>query len=185
MSILAEPVISIFLRSFLILLFAGAAFSKLRHGEEFFGVVRNFRLMPEWLARPFAAALPWVELATAIGLAVPATAAHAASVAGLLLALFGVAIGINVWRGRTAIDCGCFRGGLKQSVSGRLVLRNAVLAAMAFALAVSVPLGRAPDPLELGLGVVAAALAMLLYLSASLLGHLQGARSNTSLFSKG
>jgi hypothetical protein len=47
MPLLGEPVVTVFLRSFLILLFVAAALPKLRHGDEFFGVVRNFRLMPE------------------------------------------------------------------------------------------------------------------------------------------
>jgi hypothetical protein len=107
--LLGEPVVTVFLRSFLILLFVAAALPKLRHADEFFGVVRNFRLMPEAMARPFAAVLPLAELALAAGLAVPATAAIAAAGLGGLLVLFGLAIAINVVRGRTAIDCGCFR----------------------------------------------------------------------------
>lgn len=184
MSILAEPVLAIFVRSFLILLFAGAALSKLRHGEEFFGVVRNFRMTPEWLARPVAAALPWLELATAAGLAIPASAPVAAAFAGGLLILFGVAIGVNVARGRTAIDCGCFRNGMKQPLSWLLVGRNAVFAAAAFALAWSLPGASAPTPVALAVGVLASGLAMLLYFSVSFLGGLQEkARLHSSSFS--
>ncbi|WP_309299067.1 MauE/DoxX family redox-associated membrane protein [Methylopila jiangsuensis] len=186
MSLIAEPLVTTFLRSFLILLFAGAALSKLRRTEEFFGVVRNFRILPERLARPVAAALPFVELATAAGLAVPAVAPYAAGTASGLLIVFGLAIGANVVRGRTAIDCGCFRDGLKQPLSWRLVGRNAVLALAAGGLAAALPLARPAAPVELAVGVAAAGLAMLLYFSASLLGGLSaGARRAPSLTSKG
>ncbi len=185
-SILAEPLVSTFLRSFLALLFATAAVSKLMHREEFFGVVRNFRLTPEWLAAPIAAALPFVELAVAAGLLIPMLAPHAALAAAGLLAVFGIAIGVNVWRGRTAIDCGCLRNGMKQPLSWLLVARNAALALFALGAAWAAPMARAAEPLEFGLGVAAAALAMLLYVSASLLTGLQNAvRSNQAQYSKG
>lgn len=185
-TVLAEPLVTTFLRSFLALLFATAAVSKLRHRDEFFGVVRNFRVTPEGLALPIATALPVVELAVAVGLAIAATASLAALVAAGLLALFGVAIAVNVWRGRTAIDCGCMRNGMKQPLSWLLVARNAALALCAVGTAWAVPLSRAAEPLEFLLGVVAAGLAMLVYVSASLLGGLQHAMpANRPHYSKG
>ncbi len=181
-ALLAEPVITVFLRSFLILLFVAAALPKLRHDEEFFGVVRNFRLMPEAMARPFAAGLPWVELALAAGLAVPATASASAAGLGALLVLFGFAIAVNVARGRTGIDCGCFRNGMKQPLSWLLVVRNASLALLAFGLAWLVPVAPAAGPLDLAIGFAAAGLAMLLTYGVSLVSDFQaGARlSSTS-----
>lgn len=185
-SILVEPLVSTFIRSFLALLFAAAAVSKLLHREEFFGVVRNFRLTPEWLAAPIAAALPFGELAVAAGLLIPGLAPYAALAAAGLLAVFGVAIGINVLRGRTAIDCGCLRHGMKQPLSWLLVARNVALALCAVGAAWAAPLVRAAEPIELVLGVVAAALAMLLYVSASLLSGLQNAvRATQAQYSKG
>lgn len=186
MSLLAEPLVTTFLRSFLILLFVGAALSKLRYGEEFFGVIRNFRLTPERLARPVAIALPWLEIAVAAGLVVPAVAPLAAGAAGGLLILFGLAIGINVARGRTAIDCGCFRNGMRQPLSWLLVGRNAALALAAFGLAAALPVARSAEPVEIAIGVAAAILATVLYFSASLLAGLQaGSHSRGSLYSKG
>ena len=185
-SILAEPLVSTFIRSFLALLFVTAAVSKLRHREEFFGVVRNFRLTPEWLDAPIAAALPIVELAVAAGLMIPAVVPFAAPTAAGLLVAFGFAIGINVWRGRTAIDCGCLRDGMKQPLSWLLVARNATLALLALGASFAAPMARAAEPLDLGLGIAAAALAMLLYVSASLLTGLQNAvRVDQAQYSKG
>ena len=184
MAVLAEPVVTTFVQALLILLLASAAIPKLRHGEEFFGVVRNFRLMPEALARPFAAVLPWFELGIAVGLMFPATAPFAAGAAGGLLILFGIAIAINVARGRTAIDCGCFRNGMKQPLSWLLVFRNAGLALAAFALAWALPVTPVASFLDLVVGGAAAVLAMLLTYGASLLNGLR-AGARPPHFSKG
>lgn len=113
MDLIDAPVLAAFVKSFLMLLFVTAALSKLRNLDEFHGVVRNFRLMPDALARPVAYLLPPAELATAIAIAVPATSQVATALAGALLVVFGAAMAINVLRGRSQIDCGCFRNGLK------------------------------------------------------------------------
>ena len=60
--VLQEPLIHWALRSFLAALFATAALSKLTGMEEFHGVVRNFRLLPDMASRAVAMVLP-VELA--------------------------------------------------------------------------------------------------------------------------
>ncbi|HRO15341.1 MAG TPA: MauE/DoxX family redox-associated membrane protein, partial [Paracoccus sp. (in: a-proteobacteria)] len=44
---LSQPTVLLFLRVFLALMFAHAALSKLGHRDEFFGVVRNFLILPE------------------------------------------------------------------------------------------------------------------------------------------
>jgi len=178
----SDPLVTIFVRSFLALLFAGAAYSKLRHQEEFHGVVRNFRLMPEWLAAPFAKILPWLELAIAIGLLVDASVPFAAAGASVLLVVFAIAIGINVARGRKAIDCGCFRTGYKQNLSWLLVARNAVLAAGGLLLATAPEAIRAVTVVDIVTGVLAALVAMTLYFTAGLVsGVATTARNNAHL----
>lgn len=182
MRLLSDPLVTTFLRSFLALLFVGAALSKLRHQDEFMGVVRNFRLMPEMLAAPFAAVLPWVELAVAAGLLVDPVLPYAAAAASGLLVLFAVAMGINVARGRKAIDCGCFRTGYKQSLSWALVLRNVALAAAGVGLLVLVDASRATTWADIVAGAFAASVAMLLYITFGLLGGVAAtARDNSHL----
>lgn len=178
----SDPLVTIFVRSFLALLFAGAAYSKLRHQEEFHGVVRNFRLMPEWLASPFAKVLPWLEVAIAVGLLVDASVPFAAAAASVLLVVFAVAIGINVARGRKAIDCGCFRTGYKQSLSWFLVARNVVLAGGGLMLATAPEAIRAITVVDILTGVMAALVAMTLYFTAGLVsGVATTARNNAHL----
>jgi hypothetical protein len=115
------------------LVLAGAGLGKLRHRALLSGVVGNYRLLPDGLVMPVALVLPWVELGLGAALvAVPFaggvwTQVAGAAGAGLLL-VFALAMGINLARGRGAIDCGCGRSELRQPLSRALVARNLVLA---------------------------------------------------------
>lgn len=178
--VLHEPVVTWALRGFLALLFATAAVSKLQNLEEFYGVVRNFRLIPDGASRVVAFVLPIVELAVAAGLLIRPIAAPAAFTAAVLLAGFGAAIAINVVRGRTYIDCGCMRQGMKQPISWLLVLRNAVLTVLGLAVALLLPAVPAAGVADLFVGLAAGSIAMILYFSASLLGGFAAAQASTS-----
>lgn len=182
--LLAEPSVTLTLRVFLALMFATAAVSKLGHAEEFYGVVRNFRILPDGASRAVAMVLPVVELAVAAGLLIRSLAVPAAVTAAGLLMIFAVALAINVMRGRTAIDCGCFRNGLKQQVSWLMVLRNAALTAVALAVAILLPQTPAAGLAQTFVGIAAGSVAMLLYVSASMLGGLSAAQRSTGM-SKG
>ena len=118
----------------LTLVFAAAALSKFQGWSAWPGVVGNFRLLPGPLVVPFAWALPPLEAVVAAALLADALRPLAATVAALLIALFSVAIAINLQRGRTTIDCGCFRSDLRQSLSPALLVRNALLVFAALAL---------------------------------------------------
>lgn len=183
-AILHEPLVLWSLRVFLAALFATAAISKLTAREEFHGVVRNFRLLPDALARPAALALPPVELAVAAGLMATPLAAPAALAAAALLAAFGLAIAVNVRRKRAWIDCGCFRNGMKQRISWRMVARNAGLTALALGLAALLPGARAAAPVDVATGAMVGLVLALLYFSASMLGGLAD-RQNATPFMKG
>lgn len=167
-----EPLFPWALRAFLAVMFATAAWGKLGAIDEFHGVVRNFRLVPDRLARPLAMILPVVELAVAAGLLIAPLAVPAALTAAALLAVFGLAIAVNVLRGRTRIDCGCFRNGMKQPISWVMVGRNAVLVAMALAVAGLLPQARAAGAADMAAGILAGTVLFLVYFSASMLAGL-------------
>ncbi len=153
-----DPVPVLVARLLLAAVFATAAVGKLRRREAFEGIVANYRLLPERLALPFARALPFVELATVVLLIVPTTARAGGLLAAGLLLLFAGAMTVNILRGRTDIDCGCFVGFLRQRIGWPLVARNLVLA-----LAAVLPwLPVAPRPLgPFDLFTVAAAVVVL------------------------
>lgn len=116
------------------LVFAGAAIGKLTAWSELPGVVQNFRVLPHPLILPVAVVLPLLEIAITVGMLIKDTRSLAAASAALLFAVFGVALAINLSRGRRHIDCGCFRSDLKQPVSIAVILRNTLLALCALLL---------------------------------------------------
>ncbi|HTR17049.1 MAG TPA: MauE/DoxX family redox-associated membrane protein [Acetobacteraceae bacterium] len=120
------------------LILAHAATGKLRDPAVFRGVVHAYRLLPDRLADALAAVLPPVEAGLAALLIAGVLAPFPGLVAAPLLVVFAGAIGINVARGRTEIDCGCFRGAAPQRIGWGLVGRNLGLAALALLAAVPV-----------------------------------------------
>jgi Methylamine utilisation protein MauE len=139
MRLLHDPAAIWAARLALAAVFALAAVTKLRALDEFIGVVHNYRVLPEMLARPVAYGLPPLEAAIALGLLIEPTRTLAGSGAALLLLVFGLAMGVNLVRGRVEIDCGCFASVLKQRISWTLVARNLVLIGLAL-LALQSPL---------------------------------------------
>jgi hypothetical protein len=78
-----------------------------------------------------APAIAAAELAVATALVLPASRTSGALGAVALLAVYSIAIGVNLGRGRRTIDCGCGALGARQPISEWLVVRNAALAGAA------------------------------------------------------
>jgi hypothetical protein len=131
MSLLGDPIMTLSAAVALAAVFAVAAVAKLRDLPIFAAVVQNFRILPEFLDRPFAYVLPAGELAIAVGLLIEASRGWAAAGALGLLAAFTMAIAVNLARGRREIDCGCFGTSHRQTLSGWLIGRNSALALLA------------------------------------------------------
>jgi hypothetical protein len=168
MSLWRDPTAVIFAQISLAAIFGLAAWGKLRHLEEFVGVVRNYRLLPEAAVRPVAYTMPFLEAAIAVAILIGLTRPYAAIGGFGLLAIFTLAMGVNILRGRRYIDCGCFRTALKQRLSWWLVARNGALMAMA-ALVVAVPdMTRPIVPLDAYAGAMAAIVVVLFYVAS---GH--------------
>jgi hypothetical protein len=150
----------------LALVFGIAGVGKMMAWAELEGVIRNYRIAPGALAPLLSRVVPPVEILVTIAVLIPATRALGGLGALVLLTVFAVAMGINLLRGRTDIDCGCFRSTLRQNLSWWLLVRNAILAVLA--------LGCLMAPAERDLGwadsfvIVMASLVLLLsYLSTS------------------
>jgi hypothetical protein len=145
--------------------FAMAAVAKLRALDEFIGVVHNYRILPECLVRPVAHALPGLEAAIALALLLEPTRSVAAMAAAAVLALFAVAMAVNLARGRVAIDCGCFAATLRQRISWALVGRNVALIALATLAMPTSVIARALTWLDALTIVAASSSAVLLYVA--------------------
>ena len=112
------------------LVFLLAAAQKAGHWRVLSGVIANYRLLPRALVGPAASLLPPLEMILGLLLLFAMAMPWAVIASILLLALFAVAMAINLRRGRAHIDCGCGQSFLKQTLSWTLVARNAVLAAL-------------------------------------------------------
>ncbi len=89
------------------LFFVVAALPKLADPPSFAHMIYNYRLTPGPLVNVSALVLPWAELLLGLALICGIWRRTAALLVGALLALFILAISVNLLRGN-AIDCGCF-----------------------------------------------------------------------------
>ena len=126
-----DPALVWTLRLFLASIFARAVYAKVRFPKEFADALHGYQLVPENLASGFAGALLALECALVPALLVSAAAPYAAAIAAGVLCLYALAIGINLWRGRRDIDCGCSGPAARQTLHEMLVVRNLVYAAFA------------------------------------------------------
>ncbi len=148
---------------------AEAARHALRNRLEFLGIVQAYRFGPAGLAPVAAVGLPALEIVAAGMLVLPAAAPFGLALATALLCLFGAAIGVNLARGRTDIDCGC--GSSAQKISGALLMRNLVLVAGLLAAAaapVALPVDAAAT---VGIGGLAVFLTFLYFAANQMLAN--------------
>ncbi|MDJ0868722.1 MAG: MauE/DoxX family redox-associated membrane protein [Myxococcota bacterium] len=137
-----DPLVAATLRVALALLLAAAGLHKLRDRDGFREALRGYRLLPEAGVAPLALAAPGIEGALAGLLLWPESAPGAAAAIFALISVYSAAIAVNLVRGRTHIDCGCFGPAGRQTLSGWLLVRNAVV--LAGAAAAALPSGLRP-----------------------------------------
>lgn len=163
-----DPVIHYVLVCVLALVFLQGGTTKLAARDEFQGVLTSYRLLPSGMVPAFAALLPFAEVAAGVGVVLPATRPFGAALAIALLVVFALAMAINLMRGRTEIDCGCFKSGFRQTISGWLVGRNVLLAAGAALLWLPAG-GRATGSFDVFLVIAASLMLFLGYYSVGVL----------------
>ncbi|WP_181702552.1 MauE/DoxX family redox-associated membrane protein [Chthonobacter albigriseus] len=114
---------------FAALLFARALVHKLTDFTAFTGFLADYGVIPERFVTPASTMVLVAEAGVVALLLYPPTWSIGAALAALLLLGYGAAIASAVRSGRRWVECGC--GGAVQPVSWALVLRNAILAAIA------------------------------------------------------
>ena len=124
------------------LIFAVTAHHKIFNMFEIQGIVRDYRLLPTILVKPMALMITIAEIGTVILLVIPSTRLIGASIAILMLALYTLAIAINLFKGRVTIDCGCGAGG--QGISWFHVLRNTIYSTFPL-LIIALPIESVPS----------------------------------------
>ena len=161
----SDPIFIIASAIAIAVLLASAATHKVRAPARFARQLADYQLLPDSLVRPFARLVPLLELAIAFALLVPVSRGWAALSAASLLALYAAAIGINLWRGRRDIDCGCAGPDQAQPLRPVLLLRNSVLVVLALLASVA-PIARDMTVFDGFVTVAAAAVALLIYAAA-------------------
>jgi len=104
---LAHPWLTIRVQLALGAIFVIAAIPKIADPPSFAHMIYNYRLVPAALINISALVMPWVELLAGLALILGVWRAAARNIVGILLAIFIIAISINLVRDN-AIDCGCF-----------------------------------------------------------------------------
>jgi putative oxidoreductase len=104
---LAHPWLTIRVQLALGAIFVIAAIPKIADPPSFAHMIYNYRLVPASLINLSALVMPWVELLAGLALILGVWKTAARNLVGILLAVFIIAIGINLARDN-AIDCGCF-----------------------------------------------------------------------------
>jgi hypothetical protein len=115
-----QPALSFGLSLTVSLIFIFSGLSKLQ-GRNFLSQLADYRLLPPNAVVVVAWVLPWVELALGTALLFGLAPAMTLAACGGLLAVFTVAVIVNLVRGRQ-IACGCRGGGAV--ISWRLVAVN-------------------------------------------------------------
>lgn len=124
-------------RTFGVLLFATALWSKLRNFDEFTSIVARYLNARLEIARIAATMVMLLEGITVALLLAPFAGAAGAAVAIFLLLAFAAAMTMALLRGERELDCGCMSSALSQRVRPALVLRNLMIAVCMLPLLVS------------------------------------------------
>lgn len=133
-----DPAFSAVVALGIALLFGVAALHKLSDWPRFGAAIAGYRIAPERLVPGLAVAVVALEVAAATLLPLPASRPAGGLLAAGLLGGYALAIGVNLRRGRTNIDCGCFGPSARRPIGAWMVVRNLLLAVVALAAALPV-----------------------------------------------
>ncbi len=140
------------------LLLVGGGVAKYLRLRDFRHAVADYKILPDRLISAVAWTVPALELLMGLSFLVGVTTGVAGVAAAGLFVAFGIAMSINLFRGRS-INCGCLGVAPETPIRWWLVGRNVIFAAMALGVA-AVPL----RPQDFG-QVVPVAVATVLMLS--------------------
>lgn len=164
-----DPALSLVLALALALLFATAAAHKLRDWQYFRASLENYRVLPAALVAPASVLAVAAEVAAVATLPFTGTRPAGALLGAGLLAAYALAIAVNLRRGRTRIDCGCFGTSRRERIAPWMVVRNVLLGLAAIVAALPVA-SRPLAALDVLTAAGAIAAAAVLYLVFGTLG---------------
>lgn len=124
-----DPVPAAIMSLSLAALWLAAGWHKLANLDAFERSLEAYDIGPRATLPWLRVFLPTLELALAAGLLIAPTRPVAGALGALLLMGYGVAIAVNLRRGRRELDCGCMGFGVQSQISPALLWRNAIVAA--------------------------------------------------------
>lgn len=120
--ILTHPYLALVFRMYIGGLFVYASMSKISYSAEFADTIASYQIVPYWAVNITAVLMPWLELVCGFLLIIGVRVKSAALLIGAMLAMFTVAIVINLIRG-TKMGCGCFSS-MEDEMTWMTVLRD-------------------------------------------------------------
>jgi hypothetical protein len=121
-----DPVITVIISICMSMLFGVAAMHKLKAPAVFRAAMDDYQLIQSNLLGITSILLIFMELSSAVMVLIPLTQSTGLLIMAVLLFLYASGIGINLYRGRPDIDCGCNGPATTQALSWWLVGRNLV-----------------------------------------------------------
>lgn len=128
------PFVQMLLRVLLASVFFTSVFYKFRQPQHFVETISSYNLLPNALHKPIGFTVIGLEATISILLFIGWHSRTAAILSALLITVFSCAIGINLIRGRTNLDCGCFKAKQARKISLKLIGRNIVLLMVALCI---------------------------------------------------
>lgn len=119
-----DPVYSLIVVILIAFVFAPAAIHKAMDYRRHVGIVADYQVMPSKFVPLIAPLVIVLELGSTVFVLIPATRSMGLILATALLLTYLFAIGLNLMRGRSGIDCGCGWGSQDSPISGWLLIRN-------------------------------------------------------------
>lgn len=120
--ILSHPLLALAFRLYIGGIFVYAAMYKINYVAEFSTTIASYRLAPFWAVNILSIIMPWMEIICGALLILGIRVKSSASVIMSMLAVFTVAIIINLFR-NAPISCGCFHT-IEDPISWWTVLRD-------------------------------------------------------------
>ncbi|UCD17666.1 MAG: DoxX family membrane protein [Candidatus Zixiibacteriota bacterium] len=105
--LLHNDYLGLLLRLFLGVVFVYASIDKIVLPAQFARIIYNYHLVPAELVNIIALLLPWIELVCGVVLILGIYKQGSVLIINLMLVVFAVAVGINMFRG-VDLECGCF-----------------------------------------------------------------------------
>ncbi len=157
-----DPIYALTIVILIAFVFALAGIHKVMDYARHAGVVADYRVVPVWFVPLLAPLLIVLEFGVAVLVLLPGTRSAGLILTIGLLLIYILAIGLNLVRGRTSIDCGCGWGSQGQQINAWLIVRNLVMIVLCV-MALLPSTNRLLQPVDLILAAVAGAALIAIY----------------------